>query len=228
MNADARPGPLPVGPASTPLAVAAHLREAILSGRLAPGQRLVEAELTQRLGTSRGPLREAFRQLAAEGLVTLVPNRGALVRRMTRTETLELFEIRAELEALAGRRAAARMRDAGARDCFAAETAAIRDDRPRHSTAEYIGENDAFHAAILRASGNGQLAQIGHALQLGLIMAQVAPSLPSEVIAASLTEHRRIADAILAADETAADAEIRAHLARARDFMAALPEGVFG
>ncbi|MFD2857263.1 GntR family transcriptional regulator [Seohaeicola zhoushanensis] len=82
------------------------LRTAIHGGRYVPGQRLVEADLTSELGVSRSLLREAFRILSAEGLIETVPNRGALVKRLSRREAMELFEIRMELEALSARLAA--------------------------------------------------------------------------------------------------------------------------
>ena len=62
--------------------MASHLKDGILAGRYAPGQRLIEADLTRDLGVSRGPLREAFRKLTAEGLIESVPNKGAVVRRL--------------------------------------------------------------------------------------------------------------------------------------------------
>ena len=89
--------------------IVTELEARIDSARLVSGQRLVEADLTREFGISRALLREAFRQLAAEGAIELVPNRGAEVRRLTRQEALELFEIRTELEGMAARRAAERM-----------------------------------------------------------------------------------------------------------------------
>ncbi|WP_033455106.1 GntR family transcriptional regulator, partial [Bordetella bronchiseptica] len=94
------------------------LRQGILSGRLVPGQRLVEADLTRQLGVSRGPVRESFRRLSAEGLVESIPNQTTMVRRYSKAEMLELFEIRAELEALAARRAAECMDDPAAKARF--------------------------------------------------------------------------------------------------------------
>jgi DNA-binding GntR family transcriptional regulator len=85
------------------------LRELIISGALDDGQRLVEAELCERLGISRTPLREALRVLATEGLVVHMPHRGAAVAVMTETEIAHLFEVLADLERLAVRLAMARM-----------------------------------------------------------------------------------------------------------------------
>ena len=103
--------------------IVTELEARIDTARLVSGQRLVEADLTREFGISRALLREAFRQLAAEGAIELVPNRGAEVRRLTRAEALELFEIRTELEGMAARRAAERMEMAEVRGAFAAATA---------------------------------------------------------------------------------------------------------
>src|ERR1700723_3733451 len=83
-----------------------RLRDDILARRLPPGARLVESDLTTRFAVSRGPVREALRRLAAEGLIEHVPHRGALVRRLSPREIRELFQIRIELESLAARLAA--------------------------------------------------------------------------------------------------------------------------
>ena len=86
-----------------------HLREEILANRLAPGTELGEVALAQSLGISRGPLREALGQLAAEGLVTIVPRRGAVVKRLTRQEFLDAYQVREALESLAIRLAVPRL-----------------------------------------------------------------------------------------------------------------------
>lgn len=207
--------------------VADYLSAAILNGRLVPGQRLIEAELTANLGVSRGPVREAFRRLSAEGLIEIVPNRGAVVRRLSMEEALELFEIRMELEALAARRAADNMNDPCVREAFDAAIAPIWSIATRHSTADYLQENHGFHAAIMVASGNGQLVKLHQKLHLSLILAQISSSLSSHVISASLNEHRLIASAIRARDGEAADMAIREHLRRAQDFMRVMPSELF-
>jgi DNA-binding GntR family transcriptional regulator len=207
--------------------VADYLSAAIMSGRFVPGQRLVEAELTSNLGVSRGPVREAFRRLSAEGLIEIVPNRGAVVRRLSMEEALELFEIRTELEALAGRRAADNMMDAHIRAAFDSAIAPIWSISTRHSTTDYLQENQRFHAAIMAASGNGQLVKLHQQLHLSLILAQISSSLSSHVISASLNEHRLIASAIRARDAAGADQAIREHLERAKGFMRVMPPELF-
>src|SRR3546814_7375523 len=93
--------------------VAAILKEQILDGSLAPGQRLISRDLIEELGISRGPLREAFRRLAADRLIELIPNRGAVVRRLSRAEIINLFQIREALEGQAARLAAERIDQGG-------------------------------------------------------------------------------------------------------------------
>ncbi|MFC6487938.1 GntR family transcriptional regulator [Nitratireductor sp. GCM10026969] len=203
------------------------VRLAIQSGRYVPGQRLVEADLTAELGVSRSLLREAFRLLSAEGLIEIVPNRGALVRRLTRTETFELFQIRIELEALAARLAAENAQDLVVRSTFEKEVAPIWAAEIRLSASAYLSENERFHAAVFSAAGNSALEQLNRQLQLSLIMAQIATSMTPDTIDASIYEHRAIARAILDGDLTAADNAARAHISRARDFVLGMPDQVF-
>src|SRR5665647_119528 len=98
-----------------------HLREGILHGRYAPGQRLIEADLTHELGISRGPLREALRRLSADNLLEIVPNRGAIVRRLSMREMIELFSIRIALESHAAREATIALADPATRARFETE-----------------------------------------------------------------------------------------------------------
>jgi len=80
------------------------LRQSIIAGRLAPGARLVERELTAMMGVSRTVVREALRQLESEGLISIIPNKGPVVRELTLEEAKDLYSIRAVLEGLAARR----------------------------------------------------------------------------------------------------------------------------
>jgi DNA-binding GntR family transcriptional regulator len=190
-----------------------RLRDDILARRLPPGARLVESDLTTRFMVSRGPVREALRRLAAEGLIEHVPHRGAVVRRLSPREIRELFQIRIELEAL-GARLAAEADDPDLRARFAVAIRPIFDDAPRRASG-YLAENVAFHDAILTLGGNRQLRDLAIGLQLPLIMAQVDDVLTPKVLEASVREHRAIAAAILARDPRAAAAALRAHLERA-------------
>jgi DNA-binding GntR family transcriptional regulator len=189
------------------------LRCDILAHRLQPGQRLIESALTERFAVSRGPVREALRRLAAEGLIEHSPHRGAIVRRLSPRDIAELFQIRVEMEALAAR-LAAQSPDRAARARFVEEIAPIFANAPRRVEA-YLDENAAFHAAVLRLAGNLQLQELSARLRLPLIMAQVGGALTDEAMRASVSEHRAIAAAIVDGAAAAAAAAARAHLERA-------------
>src|ERR1700716_1155716 len=85
------------------------LRDAIRDGRVAPGQRLVVADITKMLGVSNGPVREAIRRLTGEGLVEITPHRGASVRKFTPDDVREIFQLREVIEGLAARLSARKM-----------------------------------------------------------------------------------------------------------------------
>ena len=195
--------------------VVEKLREDILNLKLAPGARLVENDLTMRFAVSRGPVREALRRLAAEGLIIHVPHRGALVRSLRRRDIEELFQIRITLESLATHLASV-SRDAQAREEFETTIAPIFSDAPR-SPVDYMAENNVFHGAILTLAGNEQLRDLALKLQLPLIMSPVVELLTPEVLAASVREHRELALAIRGADADRAVAVARAHLKRAAE-----------
>jgi len=136
-----------------------HLREEILAGRLQPGTELAEVALSEQLGVSRGPIREAIGRLAAEGLVTVRPRRGAIVRSLSKDEFLELYQVREALEIMAVRLAVPRL---GADD-FAALQGLI-DTMGKHAErgeiTEFFEANVAFHAYLLEASGNRKLKEL--------------------------------------------------------------------
>jgi len=205
--------PVPPAHGATVAFIVERLREAILAGRLEPGSRLVESDLTSRFGVSRGPVREALRRLNADGLIEHWPHRGAVVRRLTEREIRELFAIRIEMEALAARLAAAA--DAPARRArFVASIRPIYADAPRNP-CEYLNENAAFHDSVMALADNLALRDLAARLQLPLIMAQVGDVLTPAVLNASVQEHRAVAQAILDQDPEAASARMRAHLERA-------------
>lgn len=204
-----------------------HLREGILRGRYAPGQRLIEADLTRDLGVSRGPLREAFRRLSAEGLLEKVPHRGAMVRRLSHREMKEFFQIRMALEALAAQLAAANMHDGEIRDRFETAIAPIWSEQPRVPGAPYLAENNRFHQALVEASGNQQLLTVTQQLRLPLIMFQVGGMLDAAVIESSVNEHRQIARLVLAGNGAAAASQAEAHLRRACEVVDGMPANLF-
>jgi DNA-binding GntR family transcriptional regulator len=188
-------------------AIVRGVRGAILSGELAPGTRLVQTELAAQFGVSNTPVREALRQLSAEGLVQFDAFRGAIVRQPTLDEIRDAYELVATLEPLAARRAATRMgdeelvrlRDLHARMCATTDTSA------------WAPLNREFHDVIEQAAGSARLTSILAGLRDARMM-RVLMGLDEQprTIAESNREHAELVDAFDARDaERAAEAMVR-------------------
>ena len=138
--------------------VAVRLRQRIVEGQLAPGAKLNERELAQALNVSRTPLREAIKMLAAEGLVELLPNRGAVVAQMSEQDVIDTFEVIAGLEGKSGELAAQRISEAELAEIralhFEMMAAWTRRDLPT-----YYRINAQIHTLINAAASNPVLAQ---------------------------------------------------------------------
>jgi DNA-binding GntR family transcriptional regulator len=136
--------------------VLARLRDFIVEGHLRPGERIPERHLCESLGVSRTPLREALKVLAAEGMVELLPNRGARVRKFSSDEVRDFFEVLAALEAAAGRLACARISDEEIASIerlhFDMYGHYIRQELPH-----YFRLNQAIHESIVAAARNPAL-----------------------------------------------------------------------
>ncbi|MER2267340.1 GntR family transcriptional regulator [Methylobacterium oxalidis] len=137
--------------------VLTRLRDYVVEGDLAPGARVPERLLCERFGISRTPLREALKVLAAEGLIELLPNRGARVRQLDEHELIELFDVMGGLEALAGRLACERIGEADF-----AEIERLHHEMYGHYLRRdlhgYFACNQAIHRAIVAAAGNAALS----------------------------------------------------------------------
>ena len=132
---------------------AARLRTMLVEGRIAPGAKLNERELAEALRISRTPLREAIKMLAAEGLVDLLPNRGAVAVKLTETDVMHSFELLAELEGFSGELAAARIGDA-ARQELRAKHFEMMACHARGDLSGYYRLNAQIHRAINAAAKN--------------------------------------------------------------------------
>jgi DNA-binding GntR family transcriptional regulator len=200
------------------LAVGA-VKAAIRRGDYAPGHRLVVAELERDLGMSGAALREALSLLAGQGIVELLPHRGAQVRRLDPEGLSETFEIREVLEGLAARLAALRG-DAAALEEVARSLALSDAAAAAADLAGFVAANNLFHGAIYAAAGRPRLAAMAEALSLPLDRLAVRRLGRPEVMATAAAEHQVIAAAIRAGDAAAAEAAMRAHVRRSGASMA--------
>lgn len=189
------------------------LKKQILDGRLVPGQRLISRDLVEQLNISRGPLREAFRQLAAERLIDVIPNRGAIVRRMDVQDIENLYQIREALEGLAVRLAAKKIDEGDNRAFFTAVLERGRRHNEHPVFANFVVDNREFHQAIVHLSGNPQLGELIDKYQQPVFMIHLRQVISNDqIIKNSLAEHEAIAAGILAGDPDAACRAMEAHL----------------
>lgn len=174
-----------------------QLRTILLNGELPDGSRIPEAELCQRFGVSRTPLREALKVMAAEGFVTLRPNRGAVVAAVNPDAIGPIFELKGALERLIGLLAPER---ATAEDIAELDAlhAALKDALARHDHTAYTRFNFEFHQRLAATTRNPLLAQNYEALQQKIWRYRFAVNEFSERLVESYEEHDRIMAALRA------------------------------
>lgn len=204
-----------------------ELEDGIRTGRFAPGQRLVEGDLTVALGVSRGPLREALGRLAAEGLIDIEPYRGAVVRRLTRKDVRDLYQVREVLEGEAARLAALAIDEGHNRRRLTAAAKGLSAFKKRMDVLSYLDRNAEFHDLVVELSGNDLLRTLlprlhTHAFRL-LFRNLLSPAAAQE----SLRHHDAIVEAIQAGDARGAERAMREHVRRSGQAIQQLPDHVF-
>ena len=188
-----------------------RLRELIVEGVFPPGARLNERALCNRLGVSRTPLREAFRLLAADGLVALHPNRGAHVVSLSEADIRDSFELMGALEALGGELACERIRDDEVAQ-IRALTFQMLACHARRDLPAYYQLNRAIHERINRAARNAELARTYGALNRRIQNLRFRSNYDDEKWARAAREHEAMAAALEARDGAALAALLREHL----------------
>lgn len=187
------------------------LEEEILTGAIKPGTRLDETTLAERFGVSRTPIREALQQLAAAGLIQIQPRRGATVIELPPSTLVEMFDVMAELEAMAVRFAARRHTD---KDQSAIQ-AALKACKAAAKTGDveaYYYANEVFHYALYEASHHAFLIEQCRQLHRRLKPYRRLQLRVRQRMAASMAEHEAIAAAIFAFDGEKASALARDHI----------------
>ncbi|MFA4912572.1 MAG: GntR family transcriptional regulator [Burkholderiaceae bacterium] len=196
-----------------PSTVAAQLRQMMTEGQLAPGARLNERELCDVLGVSRTPLREAFRLLAAQGLVDIQPNRGAQVVAMSEQDIRESFEVIGALEALAGKSACERATDAEIAEVRAL-TFEMMASHARHDLPAYYKANTAIHELLKQASHNALLGQLYDTLNLRIQSLRFHSNENRDKWDQAMQEHVEMVHALTARDGERLAAIMHTHLQR--------------
>lgn len=207
--------------------VADRLRAAILRGDLPPGSKLVETELADRYGTSRGPVREAIRELAREGLVAELPRRGTVVSTLTERDLAEVYAVREALDVTVCRAAIAHASDDEI-DSLTVDLDAM--ESAWRSEAGYLegAEHDlAFHRHLVALAGNTRISAIEEQMltQTMLLLRTAAESNPTLRTAIEPSVHRDIHEALLARDDGRAQEAVEAHYRTATERLFEAPAG---
>lgn len=192
--------------------VFATMREAIINGDFKPGQRLMEVQLAEQMGVSRTPVREAIRKLELEGLVVMVPRKGAYVAGLSSEDVKEVLEIRAVLEGLAASLAAEKASEE--------DIAMLKEIVDKFVTA--AGEEDVvklihldsdFHDVMYRASKNKKLIQLISSLREQVQRFRVAYFTKIKNTEILIAEHNELLDAIVGGDSAKARIVAETHIA---------------
>jgi DNA-binding GntR family transcriptional regulator len=199
----------------------------IRSGNFVPGQRLIEADLTRDYRVSRGPVREALKRLAAEGVLTLTRHRGAYVRAMSRGEVRDSLIV---LEALVGLMASLAARRIGADENAARmgeaheRLLAFRDDG---GTAAFLDERRRFYDTIIQIGGNLELKRMLPLMQIHLLRMQFQAYITPRDREKQFKEYETITETILSGDAMRAQKVAGLHIRRTRLSLMRLPDEAF-
>jgi DNA-binding GntR family transcriptional regulator len=207
--------------------LADRIRAEVMTGRLEIGARLPQESLASDFEVSRTPVREALRKLESEGLIEVIPNRGAIVRGPTAQEIREAYLVRAELEGLAAALAAewissADLTELEEADALFRACAAATGVPTLEATVQWTKANDAFHEVIQRAAGNGQLrrAIVGLHRTFPRSLTGAALTRDTRLMQRNVAEHARILDAISAHDGEEARRAMTEHVRRSGEIVA--------
>lgn len=196
--------------------VVEHLRRFIVEGVLSPGMKLNERELCETLGISRTPLREALKVLAAEGLIDLLPNRGASVSRLSEGEVWEMFELMSGLEAFAGELACERITPAELAEIKALHYSMLA-CKVQNDLPGYYARNQEIHNRIVAAARNAALSQTYQSMNHRLQALRFRSNHQTDKWDRAVEEHEGMIGALEARDGRKLAGILRHHLLEKRD-----------
>lgn len=190
--------------------IVSSLRESIIQGELSPGQKLTEPELAEKLGISRTPIREAFRQLESEGFLTVIPRRGAVVSRLTRKEIDDFYELKSLLEGYAARMAAERINEKGIEKLRKINEQLVS-LAEKEDIETFFHKNEEFHRTFISYCQNEKLQELReHMVQRFTRFRLEALSVPGRLME-SVHQHRTIIRALARKDGRLAEAVVLEH-----------------
>ncbi|MCW5630753.1 MAG: GntR family transcriptional regulator [Rhodoferax sp.] len=187
-----------------------RIRDMIVESKLAPGERIQEMQLAQQLGVSRTPIREALKVLTSEGLVELLPLRGAIVKVFTDKDARDMLDVIALIEAFAGERAC--QADAARIDAVIGMHRRMRALYDKRQRLEYFVLNQQIHEALVALADNDTLSQTHATLSKRMRSLRYSGNSGAENWAAAMAEHERMIDALARRDAAALSQAMREHI----------------
>jgi DNA-binding GntR family transcriptional regulator len=204
--------PSPTHPASSPDRVAAAITKGLLHREYVVGQRLVEADLIEKLEVSRSTVREALKILASRGIVEIVPYRGAIIRGLTQSDARDLLAVLEALTGLAAKLAAENICIGQNSAMFAAAAKPLVQPRPTEELERILDERARFYQSIFDIAGNEELNRAMPTWRAHLFRTQMYSKLTKADLKAMVAEYRQISEAILEGDGRRAEMWARKHL----------------
>ncbi len=207
--------------------VVLKFRSWLTTGRIVPGQRLTEADLSRELGVSKGPVREAMQRLAADGIIDLAPYKGYLVHRMSRIEVSGVFDVMELIDGLAARRAAENVAGGYSSNRLIAALSDFDEAHFEIGRIKEVGNEENLRRALIDLSGNAMVRQISERIQYSIFPLQFRALQTRGVPLALLEMVRKFTTAILAGDAKTAENGARIHARALRDYILTLPDEWF-
>jgi DNA-binding GntR family transcriptional regulator len=203
------------------------VKKGIETGAMKPGQRITELMLTQSLGVSRGPVREALSRLELDGLLVYEKNRGVSVRKLSRDDIVNMLEVRESLEGLAARTTARLVRDEPGKEHLRQLIGTMGVAAAAGDIAGYNQHYAEFHQCLVSHSRNPLLEKMMSLLNIYLFRGQLNKLIDLQLVRDSHREHAALLDALLKNEPDKAERAVRKHIAHFTDHVRQLPGSVF-
>jgi DNA-binding GntR family transcriptional regulator len=199
----------------------------VRAGTYVPGQRLIEADLTRDHQVSRGPVREALKRLAAEGVLTRTQNRGTYVRALSRVEVHDSLVVLETLVGLMANLAAKQIKDGNNASRMRDAYKRLLSFKNDGAAAAFLEERRSFYDTMVEIGGNRELKRILPLMQIHLLRMQFQSYITPRDREQQFDEYKAIADAILSGDAKRAEVTGTLHVRRTRQSLMKLPDEAF-
>jgi DNA-binding GntR family transcriptional regulator len=209
-------------PASSPDLIFREIIQGLYKGIYVPGQRLVEVDLTQKWGVSRGTVREALNRLAAEGIVVLSRHRGAAIRVLDHAEMQDILAVLEMMIGMAARLAAQRIGRESNRAKFTESFETLLGFRSRPDSMDLVRARNRFYRTLAAIGGNKELEVLLSRMHVHLLRVQLR-ALHESLVVERFDDYGRIGDAVLAGDARRAELAARRHVRAMMDILDKVP-----